>query len=212
MSPAVCSRWQITLPELPESGACPSCGSRLAVETPRTIGTEAGTLTLAPSEIHYGLGAILYECLTRQPPFTGDTRQSSLMKVLTAELVPPSALRAEIPADLEAVCLKCLAKAPGAPYATAEEVAADLQRFLNDEATLARPRLQSLGRKFGKSRRRASESAGTTRTKVGNRKFRQDRRVQQTSGVAPLGAREDGFARHAGRLDGVPIVVADPAS
>jgi len=100
----------------------------------------------------YGLGAILYECLTGQPPFTGDTRQSTLMKVLTAEVVSPRALRPEIPADLEAVCLKCLAKDAKGRYATAGEAGEDLKRWVNGEATVARPlgRVQKFRRRVRK--------------------------------------------------------------
>jgi len=106
----------------------------------------------------YGLGAILYECLTGQPPFTGDTRQSTLMKVLTAEVVSPRALRPEIPADLEAVCLKCLAKDVKERYATAGEAGEDLKRWVNGEATVARPmtRVQKLSRVAWKYRATAA--------------------------------------------------------
>jgi serine/threonine-protein kinase len=87
----------------------------------------------------YALGAILYETLTGRPPFKAATRVQTLNQVRAAEPVPPRHLRREVPPDLEAVCLRCLAKRPEQRYASAEALGRDLGRWLRGEPTAARP-------------------------------------------------------------------------
>ncbi|MCO5172349.1 MAG: protein kinase [Planctomycetes bacterium] len=86
----------------------------------------------------YGLGATLYEMLTGQPPFQGASALQVLARVLEQEPTPPSRLRADLPRDLETICLACLAKAPEARYAAAGAVADDLRRFLEHRPIVAR--------------------------------------------------------------------------
>ena len=87
----------------------------------------------------YGLGAILYFCLTGLPPFQGATPFDTAQKVLHEEPVRPSKVESDVPTDLETVCLKCLGKKPESRYPTAQDLAQDLQRFLNREPVRARP-------------------------------------------------------------------------
>ena len=61
------------------------------------------------------------------------------MKVATEEPVPPSHLKHGVPFDLETICLKCLQKEPGRRYGSADELAADLERYRNGEPIRARP-------------------------------------------------------------------------
>ena len=87
----------------------------------------------------YGLGAILYALLTGEAPFTGDSSLDVLRRVVDDAPVSPRANRPELDRDIETICLKCLEKTPEHRYGSAEQLAEDLQRFLNHEPVLARP-------------------------------------------------------------------------
>ena len=86
----------------------------------------------------YGLGAILYHLLTGRPPFQGENITATLDQVLNSEPTPLRLLNPLVPLDLATVCLKCLEKEPAKRFATAQEVADELDRFLNDEPVLTR--------------------------------------------------------------------------
>jgi hypothetical protein len=86
----------------------------------------------------YGLGAILYELLTGRPPFLEATPQATLESVVHGETTAPRVLRPSIPPDLEAICLKCLQKEPQARYPSANALAEDLRRFLDDRPVSVR--------------------------------------------------------------------------
>jgi WD40 repeat protein/tRNA A-37 threonylcarbamoyl transferase component Bud32 len=86
----------------------------------------------------YSLGVILYELLTGAPPFCGSSAML-LRQVVYDEPRPPRRVNHKIPADLETICLKALAKALGRRYGTARELADDLHRFLKGEPIRARP-------------------------------------------------------------------------
>jgi serine/threonine-protein kinase len=87
----------------------------------------------------YGLGALFYHLVTGRAPFNAATPTETLRLVLDTEPPPPRLLNPGLPRDLETICLKCLAKEPARRYATAADVAEDVERFLNERPIKARP-------------------------------------------------------------------------
>jgi serine/threonine-protein kinase len=91
-----------------------------------------------PTDV-YAIGATLYELLTGEPPFRAETNVATAVKVLNDPVVPPRKRNPVVSPELDAVCLKCLEKAPANRYASAAALADDLDAWREGKPTVARP-------------------------------------------------------------------------
>jgi len=114
----------------------------LSLGTPQYMSPEQamGEKTLDARTDIYALGAVTYEMLVGEPPFTGPTVQTIVAKVLTERPTAPRALRDTLPAGLERAVLKALAKLPADRFATAEKFAEALTRTDGGPEPTAEPR------------------------------------------------------------------------
>ncbi|MBV8881443.1 MAG: protein kinase [Planctomycetaceae bacterium] len=87
----------------------------------------------------YSLGATLYDLVTGQPPFTGSSVADIVAKVKLEEPARPRSLIPKLDPALEGILQKAMEKNPARRYATAEELAEDLDRFLSGTTVRARP-------------------------------------------------------------------------
>ncbi len=99
----------------------------------------------------YSLGATLYELVTLRPAIDGQDRQEVLRKIAQDEPAPPRRLSPSIPRELETILLKAMSKEPESRYATAQDLADDLRRFLDDKPVRAkRPSLVERATKWAR--------------------------------------------------------------
>jgi PAS domain S-box-containing protein len=152
---------QMNLPESPQT-TLPSAHEFEAVDSSLTMhGSAMGTpASMAPEQAAglleqidhrtdiYGLGAILYEVLTGQAPFTGTSTQQVLRQVIEEEPTPPRQLRPDLPPGLEAICLRALAKRPEDRFASAKELADAVQQWQDAERRRAEEALRESEAKY----------------------------------------------------------------
>ncbi|MBI1918068.1 MAG: SUMF1/EgtB/PvdO family nonheme iron enzyme, partial [Planctomycetes bacterium] len=127
-------------------GALVRSGDSTLTQTGKALGTPAymspeqaaGRLEqLGPATDVYSLGATLYCVLTGQAPFAEADMGAVLRKVQKGDFPPPRQVKREVPAALEAVCLKAMALRPEDRYATPRELAEEIERWLGDEPVSA---------------------------------------------------------------------------
>jgi len=87
----------------------------------------------------YGLGAVLYQLLTGQPPFAGGTTYETIKLLLDTEPRQPRLLNPKVDRELSTICLKCLEKDPQRRYSSALALAEDLEHWLKHEPIQAKP-------------------------------------------------------------------------
>jgi beta-lactam-binding protein with PASTA domain len=87
----------------------------------------------------YSLGVVLYEMITGHTPFAGDSAMAIAYKHVQENPMPPRRIDPALPETLEAITLKCLAKNPANRYPSAQDLRADLRRYLNGSRIMAEP-------------------------------------------------------------------------
>lgn len=139
---------EIGQPYVADFGLARRLENALAVDNDEVSGTPA---YMAPEQAEvrankltaatdiWGLGAILYQLLTGQPPFRADTAQDTVKLVLQGQVRAPRRWAPMLPLDLQAIVMRCLAREPCERYPSARALADDLQRFMEGRPVQARP-------------------------------------------------------------------------
>jgi serine/threonine-protein kinase len=87
----------------------------------------------------YSLGVVLYEMVTGRPPFSGDNPVAIAYKHVREEAIAPTQVNRAVPPSLEAIVLQAMAKDPANRYQSADELRADLMRYIRGNSVLAQP-------------------------------------------------------------------------
>jgi len=133
-------------PHIADFGLAKQLNPEETRQTTRVVGTPAymspeqarGAAASETADV-YSIGATLYEMLTGRPPFQTASVWDTLYQVMQNDAVPARQLNDRVPQDLETICAKCLEKDPQRRYASAGELADELQRFLGGKPILASP-------------------------------------------------------------------------
>jgi eukaryotic-like serine/threonine-protein kinase len=119
--------------------------SRISASRPGMIKGKPGYMAPEQARAHkvdrradlWALGVILWEAVTGQRLFTADTEAAVVLKVIEAPIPPLREVAPDTPAELEAICTRALHRDPNARYASAREMAADLERVAGPRGMLA---------------------------------------------------------------------------
>ncbi|HMP15691.1 MAG TPA: serine/threonine-protein kinase, partial [Gemmatales bacterium] len=141
---ATWSSWHLKITDFglakPMSGDSHITGSQFVVGTPAYMAPEQDmNQPVGTAADIYALGVIFFEMLSGQTPFVDASPMALMLKTINEE---PPLLRSKAPGlsrDLEAICSKCLNKSPQERYATAQELAEDLENYLHGKPLKARP-------------------------------------------------------------------------
>ncbi|MEL6105320.1 MAG: serine/threonine-protein kinase [Planctomycetota bacterium] len=116
-----------------------------------------GEQSLTTASDIFALGTILYELLTGRPPYKRGSSIETVMSVINDTAEAPRRVNASLDADLELICLKCLEKEPENRYATAAQLAQDLDNWLRGEPISVRaPSVTGLAARWIKKNRRVT--------------------------------------------------------
>jgi serine/threonine-protein kinase len=129
----------VLVPRLTEIG---ETQAGAALGTPAYMSPEqaAGRVDLlGPASDIYNLGATLYSLLTGRPPIDGKDTAEVLRKTQRGEWLPPRQVKSDVPPPLDAICRTAMAVKPANRYATALELAAEVERWLAEEPVQAYP-------------------------------------------------------------------------
>ncbi|HTU88532.1 MAG TPA: protein kinase [Gemmataceae bacterium] len=124
-----------------QHGEASLTGTGQMVGTPRYMSPEQALAKRVPIDHRtdvYSLGVTLYELLALRPAFTSEDRHELLRQIAFEEPAKPRRLERAVPAELETIVLKAMEKRPQDRYATAQELADDLRRWLLDQPIRAR--------------------------------------------------------------------------
>jgi tetratricopeptide (TPR) repeat protein len=135
------------VPKLTDFGLAKPVGSAGPTATGEALGTLAymapeqaeGRRDVGPAADVYSLGALMYALMAGRPPLVGENDAHTVYMLVSQDPVPLRRLVPQVPADLETICHRCLAKDPARRYASASEVGADLAAFREGRPIRARP-------------------------------------------------------------------------
>lgn len=144
----------------------------------------------------FAAGVIMWQLLTLRPLFARDSQAATMYAVMNETIEPPSVYRDDVPARLDEICLRALARSPSDRYATMEEMQDELEEFAATQPPLDRKWLvQLLESLFGQTRAEAKRAIAQTRE------------LKRNIAIVMRG-RGEVVGRPSGRIDTAPVRIA----